>query len=297
MPVVVVAMAASSFAAGVTAFAAATTLAGAVAAGAMVVGGALTIVGTITKNQKLTKIGGILSLAGGIGTMAVNAANAGSAVAGEAAGEVAGEAAAGAAGDAAAGAAAGAGEAATSAITEGVSTQAVDLGMGAVENVATAAPSGIESIAPSAANVAPVAQSQGMLGDAVAKISQPMQTAGTGTLSTAGTEVGQATAGQAFDTGAGNSFIAPSPNADMGMTQMNAQMGAGAAPGGDIGMMAKFEAWQKANPQTAKLLLDGSKGMLNTLATSAKDKQMIDYYNANTDAIKRRKLWGSGKLA
>lgn len=43
-----------------------------IAGGAMMAGGVLTGVGAITGNQKLMKVGGILSLAGGLGGMAVN---------------------------------------------------------------------------------------------------------------------------------------------------------------------------------------------------------------------------------
>ena len=78
MPVAVVALAAGSFAAGVTAFAAATTLTGMVAAGAVIAGSALTIIGTVTGNQKLAKIGGIIGLAGGIASIANSAMNAAS---------------------------------------------------------------------------------------------------------------------------------------------------------------------------------------------------------------------------
>lgn len=45
----------------------------AVLGGAMVVGGVMTGLGVLTKNEKLSKIGGVLSLAGGIGNLAANA--------------------------------------------------------------------------------------------------------------------------------------------------------------------------------------------------------------------------------
>ena len=47
-------------------------LASQIAGGAMMAGGVLTGVGTITGNKKLTKIGGVLSLAGGIGGAVFN---------------------------------------------------------------------------------------------------------------------------------------------------------------------------------------------------------------------------------
>lgn len=67
MPVVAVVAAVASFATGVATVAAATGIVGAIVGGAMIVGAAMTVVGTITGNEKLTKWGGILSLAGGIG--------------------------------------------------------------------------------------------------------------------------------------------------------------------------------------------------------------------------------------
>lgn len=48
------------------------TLATQIAGGAMFAGGALTGIGTVTGNKKLTKMGGILSLAGGLGAMGSN---------------------------------------------------------------------------------------------------------------------------------------------------------------------------------------------------------------------------------
>lgn len=70
------AAAAGSIAAGITA--GATTLVG----GAMIAGGALTAIGAITKNQKLMKVGGLVSLAGGIGGLATSAWGAGAAATG-----------------------------------------------------------------------------------------------------------------------------------------------------------------------------------------------------------------------
>lgn len=52
---------------------ASTMLATQIAGGVMMAGGVLTGVGAITGNQKLMKIGGVLSLAGGIGNLALNA--------------------------------------------------------------------------------------------------------------------------------------------------------------------------------------------------------------------------------
>ena len=78
MPVVAVIAAGMGMAAGVGMVAAAggfaaMSIGSALVAGSLIAGGALTIVGTVTGNQKLTKIGGTLSLIGGIGAMAQGA--------------------------------------------------------------------------------------------------------------------------------------------------------------------------------------------------------------------------------
>jgi hypothetical protein len=78
MPVVAVVAAGMGIATGVGMVAAAGGLAAmsigsAIVAGSLIAGGALTIVGTVTGNQKLTKIGGTLSLIGGVGAMAQGA--------------------------------------------------------------------------------------------------------------------------------------------------------------------------------------------------------------------------------
>ena len=56
----------------------------AIAAGAMVAGGVMSGVGAVTGNKKLMKIGGVLALAGGLGSMAASALSGTSTVAGEA---------------------------------------------------------------------------------------------------------------------------------------------------------------------------------------------------------------------
>jgi len=60
---------------GATAVAAATTMAGAIIGGLMIAGGAMTLVGTVTGNEKLTQVGGIVSLAGGAAGLASGAFN------------------------------------------------------------------------------------------------------------------------------------------------------------------------------------------------------------------------------
>lgn len=296
MPVAAVALAATSFAAGATAFAAATTLAGSIAAGAMMVGSALSIVGTVTGNAKLAKIGGVLAIAGGLGTMAVNATA--EAAAGGAAdsmastgGQMGDAGASAAAGGAAEGLAGSAGELANAA-TSGVEMGAVDLG--GTQSYA------LEQMAP---GVQEAGNSTGMLSQAQAHAAPSSAAAAAapeaGMLSptgAAGTEVGQAVN---INTTAAGTEVGQAANTNW----LSAEGGAGYANGmaadaiKDPGMMAKFEAWTKANPQTAKLLMEGGKGMLGSLVNSPKDQAMIDYYRANADQIKRRAMWGSGRIA
>lgn len=70
MPVLVPVVAAAAGAyAGVGVLAAATTLGGMIAGGMMIAGAALTAVGTVTGNEKLTKYGGLLGMAGGAGAI------------------------------------------------------------------------------------------------------------------------------------------------------------------------------------------------------------------------------------
>ena len=89
MPAIALVGAAASVTAGLGAITAAGGLAAmsigsALAAGAMVAGGVLTGLGTITGNKKLTKIGAVLGLAGGIGNMFAGGANAASSGLGQA---------------------------------------------------------------------------------------------------------------------------------------------------------------------------------------------------------------------
>lgn len=72
-------------AAGVAAVGAATTAVGLVAAYATVAGAVLSGIGAVTGKKDLIKIGGIMSLAGGVGTWATNASTASSAGVGQAA--------------------------------------------------------------------------------------------------------------------------------------------------------------------------------------------------------------------
>ena len=75
MPVVAIIGAVASAVTGFgIATAAGATMAAMVVGGAMMVGAALSVVGVVTKNEKLMKIGTVLSLAGGVGAVGLNLA-------------------------------------------------------------------------------------------------------------------------------------------------------------------------------------------------------------------------------
>lgn len=79
MPVVAIVGAAFSVSAGLSALAvgvAASSTLMAVAGGLMVAGGVLTVAGVVTGNEKLTKVGGIMSMVGGVGNLAIGTAEA-----------------------------------------------------------------------------------------------------------------------------------------------------------------------------------------------------------------------------
>jgi hypothetical protein len=71
-----IALAGISIYEGIAAYSAATTVLATVAAGAMIAGGAMTVIGAATGNKDLQNTGMIISAAGGLGTVAANAAGA-----------------------------------------------------------------------------------------------------------------------------------------------------------------------------------------------------------------------------
>lgn len=285
MPVVAVALAAGSFAAGATAFAAATTLAASVAAGAMMAGAALTIVGTITKNPKLAKIGAIISIAGGIGTMAINmtsgAASAASAAEGAASG--AAEVAAGAT----EGLAAAAGDAAVQ--TYGIAQPTTDIlaSAGAVDAAAgagQAAASGggmIESAIKAGADTA---------GQAAAGATDHLTNAA-GTFQT-----------KDVLTGSMGDLARPIDIAKpVGVDAFAVPYAVDGAA--KTGMLGSISTWARQNPELAKMAMSGVQGLAGSIAPSAKDKAMMDAYRsqqaqteAQTEALNRRARWGSGRI-
>lgn len=159
-PVIPIVAAVGSMAAGYAALGAATTLLGTIAAGAMMVGGALSLAGTVSGNQKLSKWGSIIGIAGGVGSLANGAFSAvGSELAGEGAGLAAEAGAAGAeatvseAAQAAAAQTAGTGEVASSLIDPSAAAVAADAGTGTTGLLNEAA-GGLATAAPDAGSLA-----------------------------------------------------------------------------------------------------------------------------------------------
>lgn len=290
MPVAAVALAASSFTAAAGTFAAAAA-AGAVgsmvAAGAVMVGSALSIVGTITGNAKLAKIGAVLGIVGGLaGGMSMPGAETGASNAAGAAGNAA-DVAAGAAKEAAADVAGqAAGEAAKTSIVDLTGTETMPL-QDAAQAMPASAPfqqASKTGMLGQAEKAAPPA-AQSAIETAAKPLAENTLDAGASTkvgqtFNEAGAKVANATQGNAFDA---------SKIIQGARDQANAV--------NDPGMFAKFQAWTKENPELAKMVMEGGKGMLGSLVTSPRDQAMIDFYNAQSDQINRRKLWGSGRTA
>jgi hypothetical protein len=296
MPVVAIAAAASSFAAGAAMMTAAgATMSSMIIGGAMAVGGALTIVGTVTGNAKLTKIGGILGMVGfgaGLVTQTLpGMANAAGAAAGTEAAANAGaaDAAGQATGQSGAANAAGAG---ADVATSGVETFAVETPTASTMPVGGAAPRGMTDVQASAfakqaapnsladvANHAPMATNTSALNQ---------QTLDPGAMNV-GTDAGGTMQASFSDAGfdAQNGF---SP----GWTGANS---AQPIPPSDPSMLSKLQTWAKENPQMAKMAWDGIGGLASNLVMSDKDKAMMEAYRQQVVEAKRRALWADGRMA
>lgn len=300
MPVAVVAAAAYSFSAAAAVIGTATGLA-AVAAGATMVGSALTIVGTITGNQKLTKIGGIIGLAGiattGLTKLADAASAAGTAadVGAAAAGEVAGDVAAAA------------GEAAGGAVTGAVDlsgTIATPLDAAASAAPAAAQPTSLMSAAQGATGATDLS------GTIATPGGQAAASAGDLTKITADAPF-KADAASAFKAAAPDQLSAFNPNnvIDKAIldpnTGMPGLMGTAQAvsptdivaralgPNGEPGFLTKAGQWIKENKELAKMGADFAGGLF----PSQKDQALTDYYKTQSDAAKRKALWATGRMA
>lgn len=289
MPVVVVALAASSFAAGVTAFAAAATMGSMIAAGAVIAGSALTMIGAITGNQKLAMIGGILTLGGGLATAAMNSA-------GEATTEGVTQAATEGAVDTASNTA---GNAVNSA---GVTTSSVPAPSVDVSAVPDAAANNAAQTATDAATAAPP---QGMA-NSVTDAAQAQAPASAQPFQASGTPFQANTDPlSAFNQ---NNVIDKatfnpdgSINVNTGMPGMVGSTTAGnplqivaraLGPNGEPGFMTRAGQWVKDNKELAKIGADFASGLMPSEAVKAQ----TDLARAQAETLRRRALWGSGHI-
>ena len=295
MPVVVVALAAGSFAAGAAAIATATTLMATVAAGALMVGSAMTIAGTVTGNKKLTKIGGIISLAGGAASLANNLAG-GAAAAGAGAENVAPvlaeTGAEAAAGGAISGAAAGTG-------TEAVSGIAGDAASGAATSglIDAGVPAATE--ASSAVTAAEAANTAAQTGQAAAQateaVTNPFMTDGP-----IGFGPGNNTGGAFSPQGQSGGLLGQLEQFDAA----TAFSPTGQQATGLQGYFDKAGQWVKDNKELTKIGLDTVSGVAKGLVPSDQEKAQTGALREQTAALKAqaereriRQLWRQGKIA
>lgn len=284
MPVIVVAVAAGSFAAGAAALATATTLLATVSAGALMVGSALTIAGTITGNSKLTKIGGFISLAGGIGSLASSLGGA-------------------------AGSAAGAG-------AENIAPVLAETGAEAAASGAVTGATGSEAISGIAGDAAGNAASTSGLIDAGVPAAAEAGTAATAAeAASAAAQTGQA-ATQAAEA-VTNPFlsdgpIAFGPNSNTGafvpqnegllgqLQQFDANNAFAPTTTQSTGMQGYFDKagqWVKDNKELTKVGLDVVGGVAKGLVPSEQEKAQTAAIKAQTERERIRQLWRQGKIA
>lgn len=299
MPVIAIVAAVGTFAAGATAFAAATTIGASIMAGAAMVGSALTIIGTVTGNQKLTMLGGVLTLGAGL--------------AGGMANPFGGAEAAGAAGASEAGMI-GSDAAEAARMTAQESFRASELASGAQQ--AGTSTMAIPDALSAAADVAP--SQTGMIGQATAEAAQaaplPPDVATQVTQASPFNASPESGAFSADKTNAFSTTQAGQPdafNASIGNDQAaqeafrrNEIVAGNAAPSSSPGMIDRFSSWAKTNPELAKAFLETSKGFIGNLVPSDVDKARTASYNAQANLTaqqaadaKRRALWATGRIA
>lgn len=314
MPVAVVALAAYSFVgAAAAATAVGATMATMVAAGAVMAGSALTVVGTITGNPKLTKIGAIVGLVGGVASLANSAMSAG---------EAAGSATSNVASDAP--------STAASAATDAATNAAGDLAGSAVQTMpvtppGTVEPMGMLDAGASGPVIQPVANAGGAGAGAAPSASAPAASGGMldaavpaqsatpydaqaarSTFDSTQTAVGKSASLDAFQTNTGSALDSFTP----GASKVDAFGGLASAGNGltDPSKLAELQNWVKQNPEMAKVAAGMVQGAAGALVPTPRDKAMMAYYNqqsavqkAQTDAqiaaMNRKVLWGSGRTS
>lgn len=284
MPVAAVALAATSFATAASAFAVSATL----VSGLTMVGSALSIVGTISGNDKLSALGGVLSLGAGA------AGGWGQAAAGEAA-AASGQTVA----DAAQTATAGKALAGNLAATPGVSVDGVaNLGSG-MSNIGGVDGTSLFNQAKSAAGQMPIATDVATADANLINGAQAPQTfqESIAPKPFAATNGQQALAGKTLDAGTMQTPGADPFSGSMGKADaLKAADGmATTQTGGSL--MQQALAWAQKNPELAKVALQTGGAFAGNLFPSEKDKQMASYYKAATADQQRKALWAQGRTA
>lgn len=299
MPIIPIIAAVGSFAAGAAvATAAGATVGAMVVGGMMMVGAALTIVGTVTGNAKLTKIGGIVSLVGGVGALGLGMAGMLTSGVSEAASAGVGAAAADATSNTLIGADALAGN-----IADQVGGGAAGLGadVAATALPAPAAVSGValDAAAPMATGgmvSAPAAQvaadvGAGAVSDAAAGAAQmPVATditppqagapAAPAPMQGSGTSSG-------VNTGAGGNTASGVNTGTDGLTNADAAAGYNGGrvtpmtESGDGNLFSRYEAWAAKNPNLAKTagkVVEGVGGMISQRNPTQLQESQINLY-------------------
>lgn len=230
--------------------------------GVMMAGGVMTGVGAITGNKKLLKIGGVLSLAGGLGNMAANALGAG---------------AEGATGMLAAGS----GSTAVSNMAGSMMDSVNGLGLGNLYDPK------LVDVAKSAGQVAPT---PGTLSPATAEggaITSPVTAPKLDEVALAGTGGQDPSTINVAGAGENGSLKATLDNINT-PNMSTPGTGPGIPPPKETGILDKALGFINKNPEITKI----GAGMLEkAVGSSAEDEkvaQMNEYYKANTDLLKTK---------
>lgn len=280
MPVAAVAMSAATFASGAAAFAAT----GSFASGLVMAGSALSMVGTVSGNNKLAALGGVLTLGAGASGGFGNPLDLGKGA---------------------------------TAATEGVGATVADAAQSAA---------GMDRVAQSLSNFDPVTKGLGTgtssIGsvDGTSFMARAKQAASPITSSvadgdaasineflSAGKDLTQNATlpGQVASSSAPFQATAQSPfSGSDGASTMTANGKLETAPPqavpasnqGSGGMAQQALAWAKANPELAKIALQGAAGFAGNLFPSDKDKAMAEAYRQQAATSAQKARWATGRI-
>lgn len=304
MPVVAIVAAVGSFAAGAAIATAATATVGAmVVGGMMMVGAALTIVGTVTGNAKLTKIGGIVSLVGGVGALGLGmagmlttgASEAASAGVGAAAADatsntiISSDAVAGSIADQVGGGAAGYGAdvvasalptpAAVSGVALDAAAPMVPGGMVSAPAAQVAADAGAGAVSDAAAGAAQMPVATDITPPQAGAPSAPAPMQGSGTASGVNTGAGGNTA-SGVNTGTDGLTNADAAAGVNGGTVTGSNVGPGATSSNG-NLFSQYEAWAAKNPnlnKTAGYIANSVGGMISGRNPTQMQEAQINLY-------------------